>query len=33
MGEGILILNMVNPNKFQAITKTGGFGGSIWTRP
>ena len=33
MGEGTLILNMVNANKFQATTKTGGFGGSIWTRP
>jgi hypothetical protein len=33
LSEGILELTLVNPNKFQSTLKTGGFGGSIWTRP
>jgi hypothetical protein len=33
MSEGILELTMVNANRFQSVVKTGGFGGSIWTRP
>ena len=32
MQNGILTLNVVSNNKLQAIQKTGGFGGSIWTR-
>lgn len=33
MQEGILILRLDNPNRATATYKTGGFGGSIWTRP
>ncbi len=33
MQEGILILRLDTPNKATATYKTGGFGGSIWTRP
>jgi len=33
MSEGILILRLDTPNKATATYKTGGFGGSIWTRP
>ncbi|NTW84017.1 MAG: hypothetical protein HGB36_11735 [Chlorobiaceae bacterium] len=33
MSGGILELTLVSPNKFQATVKTGGFGGSVWSRP
>ncbi len=33
MQGGILILQLENPNRFRAIHKTGGFGGSLWKRP
>lgn len=33
MQEGILILQIDNPNRFHSVKKTGGFGGSIWERP
>ncbi|ABL65435.1 hypothetical protein [Chlorobium phaeobacteroides] len=33
MSEGILILRLDNPNRATATYKTGGFGGSVWTRP
>ena len=33
MQEGILILQIDNPNRFHSVTKTGGFGGSVWKRP
>ncbi len=33
MQEGILILRLDTPDKATATYKTGGFGGSIWTRP
>lgn len=33
MNEGILILRLDSPNRATATYKTGGFGGSIWTRP
>lgn len=33
MQEGILILRLDNPNRATATYKTGGFGGSIWSRP
>ena len=32
MQKGVLILKLDNPRKFRALTKTGGFGGSVWTR-
>lgn len=32
MSGGVMIIQIVNPNNFKAINKTGGFGGSEWTR-
>ncbi len=32
MQHGNLILQIASNNKFAAISKTGGFGGSVWTR-
>ncbi len=30
--SGILVLSVVSPDKLEATSKTGGFGGSVWTR-
>jgi hypothetical protein len=32
MQGGVMVVQIVNPNNFKAINKTGGFGGSNWTR-
>jgi len=32
MGTGTLLLQVISNNRIEARQKTGGFGGSIWTR-
>jgi hypothetical protein len=32
MSGGVMVVQILNPNHFKAINKTGGFGGSDWTR-
>jgi len=32
MGKGELHLRVISPNKIQAVMKTGGFGGSNWSK-
>lgn len=32
MNSGVLVLKVTNDNKLEALHKTGGFGGSVWTR-
>ena len=32
MSGGLMKIQVVNPNNFKAIDRSGGFGGSVWTR-